>query len=80
MKEKIHCRLSCAIFSSDFSTKQNQLFKKALLVMRIIAVIVFVFSLHVSAKTLGQNVNIKKQNITLKEVFKDRHTGLISQI
>ncbi|WP_162926690.1 TonB-dependent receptor [Pedobacter chitinilyticus] len=39
--------------------------------MRIIAVIVFVFSLHVSAKTLGQNVNIKKQNITLKEVFKE---------
>lgn len=39
--------------------------------MRIIAVIVFVFSLHVSAKTLGQNVSIKKQNITLKEVFKE---------
>ena len=71
MKEKIHCRLSYAIFSNDFSTKQKQLFKKALLVMRIIAVIVFVFSLHVSAKTLGQNVNIKKQNITLKEVFKE---------
>lgn len=39
--------------------------------MRIIAVIVFVFSLHVSANTLGQNVSIKKQNITLKEVFKE---------
>ncbi|RZK25373.1 MAG: SusC/RagA family TonB-linked outer membrane protein, partial [Flavobacterium sp.] len=71
MKEKIHCRLSCAIFSNDFSTKQKQLFKKTLLVMKIIAVIVFVFSLHVSAKTLGQNVSIKKENITLKEVFKE---------
>jgi len=40
--------------------------------MRIIAVIVFVFTLQVSAtKTLGQNVSIKKQNITLKEVFKE---------
>ncbi|MNX15690.1 TonB-dependent Receptor Plug Domain protein [compost metagenome] len=39
--------------------------------MKIIAVIVFVFSLHVSAKTLGQNVSIKKENITLKEVFKE---------
>ncbi|RYF25498.1 MAG: SusC/RagA family TonB-linked outer membrane protein [Flavobacteriales bacterium] len=71
MKEKIHCRLSYAIFSDDFSTKQKQLFKKTLMVMRIIAVIVFVFSLHVSAKTLGQNVSIKNQNITLKEVFKE---------
>jgi TonB-linked SusC/RagA family outer membrane protein len=71
MKEKIHCRLSYAIFSCDFSTKQKQLFKKALLVMRIIAVIVFVFSLQLSAKTLAQNVSIKKQNITLKEMFKE---------
>ena len=71
MKEKKHSRLSYTNFSNDFSTKQKQLFKKALLVMRIIAVIVFVFSLHVSAKTLGQNVSIKKQNITLKEVFKE---------
>ncbi|MFN0292568.1 TonB-dependent receptor [Pedobacter helvus] len=39
--------------------------------MKIIAVIVFVFSLHVSAKTLGQNVSIKKENITLKDVFKE---------
>jgi TonB-linked SusC/RagA family outer membrane protein len=71
MKEKIHCRLSCAIFSNDFSTKQKQLLKKALLVMRIITVIVFVFTLHASAKTMGQNVSLKKQNITLKDVFKE---------
>ncbi len=71
MKEKIHCRLSYTIFSCDISTKQKQLFKKALLVMRVIAVIMFVFTLHVSANTMGQNVSIKKQNITLKEVFKE---------
>ncbi|WP_171047920.1 SusC/RagA family TonB-linked outer membrane protein [Pedobacter xixiisoli] len=39
--------------------------------MKIIAVIVFVFSLHVSASTRGQNVSIKKENITLKDVFKE---------
>ncbi len=71
MKEKIHCRLSGSIFRADFSTKQKLLLKKALLVMRIIAIIVFVFALHVSAKTSGQNVSIKKQNVTLKEVFRE---------
>ncbi|RZK24866.1 MAG: SusC/RagA family TonB-linked outer membrane protein, partial [Flavobacterium sp.] len=71
MKEKIHCRLSPAIFSCDFSTKQKQLIKKALLVMRIITVIMLVFTLHVSANTMAQNVSIKKQNITLKEVLKE---------
>lgn len=71
MKEKIHCRLSRTIFSNDLSTKQKQLFKKTLLVMKIIAVMVFVFALHTSAATMGQNVSIKKQNTTLKEVFKE---------
>ena len=71
MKEKIHCRLSSTIFGYDFSIKQKQTFKKALLVMRIITVIMFIFTLHVSATTTAQNVNINKKDISLKKVFKE---------
>lgn len=71
MKEKIHYRLSYLIFRSDFSIKHKQLFQKYLLVMKIIAVIMFVFTLHVSAKTMGQTVSLKKQDITLKEALRE---------
>ncbi len=71
MKEKIHCRLSSTIFGYDFSIKQKNLIKKALQVMRIVTLIMFVFTIHVSANTKAQNVNIDRQSITLKDVFKE---------
>ncbi len=42
--------------------------------MRIIAVIVFVFNLNLSANTHGQNVSLTKHDITLKEVFNELRT------
>ncbi len=71
MKERIHYRLSFSNFGSGFSIKHKLQIKKSLLVMKIITVIMFAVSMHVSAKTMGQNVSLKKQNITLKEAFKE---------
>ncbi len=70
MKEKIHCRFSDSVFRTDFTIKKKKQFKQVLLIMKCIAVILFVFSMHVSARTLGQNVSIKKQDISLKEAFR----------
>ncbi|WP_461485468.1 STN domain-containing protein, partial [Pedobacter sp.] len=71
MKEKIHCRLSSSNFRRDFPTKYKQAIQKTLLIMKIVIVIVFVFSLHVSANTMGQTVSLKKQDITLKEALRE---------
>ncbi|WP_293299371.1 SusC/RagA family TonB-linked outer membrane protein [Pedobacter sp. UBA4863] len=71
MKEKIHCRLSSSNFRRDFPTKYKQAIQKTLLIMKIVIVIVFVFSLHVSANTMGQIVSLKKQDITLKEALRE---------
>jgi TonB-linked SusC/RagA family outer membrane protein len=70
MKEKIHCRFLPSILIGENLTNQQMRLKKLLQVMRIIAVLIFVCSLHVSANTHGQNVSLKKQNITLKEALK----------
>lgn len=60
--------------SFKLRVRRKLLLTKMFLVMRIITLLIFVFSLHSSASSLAQNVTIKRQGIPLKEVFKEIRT------
>ncbi|MCD0488587.1 SusC/RagA family TonB-linked outer membrane protein [Pedobacter sp. MC2016-14] len=69
MKQRIHFGVLLALIAGNMN--DSRILKKIFLIMKLVAIILFIVNLQVSATSFGQNVSISKNNISLKDAFKE---------
>src|SRR5690606_1136456 len=79
MKEVLHFKLRRpkSLVVSLEKTNVSSTFRRTFLIMKFTGILLFLFSMHVSAHSVAQQVTLKTQNVSLKEVFRElnKQTG-----
>lgn len=79
MKEVLHFKLRRpkSLVVSLEKTSVSSTFRRTFLIMKFTGILLFLFSMHVSAHSVAQQVTLKTQNVSLKEVFQElnKQTG-----
>lgn len=79
MKEVLHFKLRRSKIPADdvISNRIFSPFRRTFLIMKFTGIILLLFSMHLSAKTVAQHVTLKAHKVSLKEVFRmlNKQTG-----
>src|SRR6478672_5626071 len=67
MKENIHCRIAASFKGVSLILPKNK--RKVFLIMKLVAVILFLINMQVSALTYAQKISINKNSLSIKEAF-----------
>ena len=69
MKHRIHFGMVSELTAG--SINNSRILKKIFLIMKLVAIILFIVTLQVSASSYGQNVSMTKTEVSLKDAFKE---------
>src|SRR5690606_22060834 len=74
-KEKLHFKLWQDKGRNEHLNKNRNLtvFQRTFLIMKLTGILLLVFSMHLSASSLAQNVTLSIHNSSLKHVFEQLH-------